>query len=111
MKKLNDRIFDLMLEEASQQYVEQIAAEYPSAEELKGRYTFSPEFEIWVESVIQTEDNRLKRIGYKKSMEENFESKSKSLYFYMSSFFGIVTVSFYCSAHTHSFIEFCDRTA
>ena len=77
MKKLNDKIFDLMLEEASQQYVEQIAAGYPSAEELKGRYTFSPEFENWVEGVIQSEEKRLKRIGYKKVWKRIWRASQK----------------------------------
>ena len=68
MKELNEKIFDLMLEEASKLYVENLVAEYPSPEELEGKYTFSPKFEAWIEGIIKSERRRLKRKAFKRTL-------------------------------------------
>jgi len=61
MKKFKEELFELMLKHASKELVDEMVAEYPSPEELKGKYDFSPEFEKRIEEIIKSEENREKK--------------------------------------------------
>ncbi len=63
MKKqdLNERIFDEVLKDASEDYVEQIDSQWPPEDELDSEHTFSPEFNKKME-LIFTEQKKRERI-------------------------------------------------
>ena len=52
MLSLKEKIFEKRLKAALEKYLDEVVAKYPSPEELKGKYTFSPEFEKRMEEII-----------------------------------------------------------
>lgn len=70
MKEFKEELFELMLKHASKELVDEMVAKYPSPEELKNQYDFSPEFKKRIEEILESEkkrekQNRLKNIGNK----------------------------------------------
>lgn len=63
--KSSERLFDLMLKQATGKFVDEMVDKYPDSKEMQGKYEFSPEFEKKIQKIIDSERRRVKHSSFK----------------------------------------------